>query len=263
MLVSFAHSAQKDYYFMNISLADIAVPYSTSELFKKLGITTLPKSNTVQEKQKHYIPDKSNAISIESNRNNRLTSLAGAMRSKGLGVEAIEAALLATNDAQVMPPLPEREVRQIAASVMRYSSSENVSEIMQSLNDVGNAQRFENMHQDYLRYVLGLETWMIWQDNRWTKDNYGIHVMAMAKMTAGSIFNEAACQTDKDTRIAVSRFANQSNNKVRLNAMIEISARGTAMCVPAEKLETRTAFVPRIRKLARNGSVTTLATVTR
>lgn len=33
--------------------------------------------------------------------------------------------------------------------------------------------------------------------------------------------------------------------------------------VPAEKLETRTAFVPRIRKLARNGSVTTLATVTR
>lgn len=222
---------------MSLILAETTVPYSTDELFKKIGISIQTKSSKVENKQKNHSPDTSNIIAFESNRNNTLTSLAGSMRSKGLGVEAIEAALLAANDAHIMPPLPQHEVRSIAASVMRYTSSEDTSEIMQSLNDVGNSLRFENMHQEYLKYVPEFGAWYIWQANRWERDNHGIHVMAMAKRTAASIFHEAACQSDKDARVAVSRFANASNNKVRLVSMIDISSRGTAMCVPAEKLD--------------------------
>jgi hypothetical protein len=55
-------------------------------------------------------------------RNTTLTSLAGSMRQRGMGREAIEAALLAENKARCDPPLPEGEVRGIAASISKYPS---------------------------------------------------------------------------------------------------------------------------------------------
>jgi len=56
----------------------------------------------------------------EHQRNATLTSLAGAMRRPGMSEDAIAAALLETNATQCLPPLPESEVRAIAASVSRY-----------------------------------------------------------------------------------------------------------------------------------------------
>src|SRR5262245_23057445 len=56
----------------------------------------------------------------EGQRNDTLTSLAGTMRRRGMGVEEIEAALLVTNSERCNPPLPEGEVRKISASVCRY-----------------------------------------------------------------------------------------------------------------------------------------------
>jgi putative DNA primase/helicase len=60
----------------------------------------------------------------EGRRNNTLTSLAGTMRRRGMGVEAIEAALLVTNTQQCDPPLAEDEVRMIARSVGRYQPAQ-------------------------------------------------------------------------------------------------------------------------------------------
>ncbi len=56
----------------------------------------------------------------DGQRNATLASLAGTMRRRGMGQEAITAALLAECDARCQPPLPEAEVRAIAASVARY-----------------------------------------------------------------------------------------------------------------------------------------------
>lgn len=56
----------------------------------------------------------------EGNRNQRLTSLAGAMRKRGMSLTAMKSALLATNTEQCEPPLEEKEVLQIAQSVGRY-----------------------------------------------------------------------------------------------------------------------------------------------
>ena len=53
-------------------------------------------------------------------RNSALTSLAGAMRRRGMSEEAIRAALLAENEQRCDPPLSEDEVRVIARSVGRY-----------------------------------------------------------------------------------------------------------------------------------------------
>lgn len=56
----------------------------------------------------------------QGRRNATLASLAGTMRRRGMSQAAIEAALLAENAARCAPPLPEGEVRAIAASVARY-----------------------------------------------------------------------------------------------------------------------------------------------
>lgn len=57
----------------------------------------------------------------EGERNAMLASLAGSMRRRGMGEPAILAALLAENATRCVPPLPESEVRRIAASIARYA----------------------------------------------------------------------------------------------------------------------------------------------
>lgn len=53
-------------------------------------------------------------------RNNTLTSLAGAMRRKGMSNDSILQALLIENKQKCVPPLSDDEVRKIADSVVRY-----------------------------------------------------------------------------------------------------------------------------------------------
>src|SRR5207245_18530 len=48
-------------------------------------------------------------------------SLAGSMRRRGMGAEAIAAALKVENATRCRPPLPESEVEAIAASIARYA----------------------------------------------------------------------------------------------------------------------------------------------
>ncbi|GHT02073.1 hypothetical protein AGMMS50276_31600 [Synergistales bacterium] len=57
-------------------------------------------------------------------RNATLTSLAGTMQKRGLSDVAILAALMADNTARCNPPLPEAEIKKIAASIGRYPAGE-------------------------------------------------------------------------------------------------------------------------------------------
>ena len=57
---------------------------------------------------------------IQGDRNNGLTSLAGAMRNLGMQENEILQAITAVNDTRCVPPLPDSEVRQIVKSVSRY-----------------------------------------------------------------------------------------------------------------------------------------------
>ena len=56
----------------------------------------------------------------DGHRNVLLTSMAGALRSRGATADAIDAALQGINERDGAPPLPPDEVRQIATSVGRY-----------------------------------------------------------------------------------------------------------------------------------------------
>ncbi len=60
----------------------------------------------------------------EGGRNCYLASMAGTIRNRGVGRETLEKVLLAVNKDICVPPLPEHEVRTIAASIARYPVEE-------------------------------------------------------------------------------------------------------------------------------------------
>lgn len=62
-----------------------------------------------------------NQVINEGERVNTLVSFAGTMRARGMGYEAILAALYAVNDNQTSEPIPESKILDIARSVARYA----------------------------------------------------------------------------------------------------------------------------------------------
>ncbi len=56
----------------------------------------------------------------EGQRDATLTSLAGTMRRRGMSQTAIESALMAENQSRCNPPLSDRDIQRIAASVAKY-----------------------------------------------------------------------------------------------------------------------------------------------
>ena len=95
------HTSGKEYKW----LIDARVPLADMPkcLFRK-PIQTREKTKENQQ-QKVFIN--------EGERDNTLTSMAGAMRNKGMGYEAIYAALQKENETRCVPPLPDADVKRI------------------------------------------------------------------------------------------------------------------------------------------------------
>lgn len=139
----------------------------------------------------------------EGERNSTLTSLAGSMRRPGMTVSEIEAALLRVNADRCRPPLPEAEVRAIAASIGRRppgpsrvgihpSSRSTLAGVDgkaaytpgdSSVSDDGTADRVDHLSRqslaahhfvsracDAVRFDHGRGIWLIWHEHRWRPD---------------------------------------------------------------------------------------------
>lgn len=119
-------------------------------------------SNTPQTVEDERIP--------AGRRNVTLTSLAGSMRRRGMTREAIYAALLVENAKRCDPPLPEDEVRRIAASVSRYEPTPepegNAVEITLQ-RDYGHATVLAPMFMDRYRWAVHRGCWMRYDGTVW------------------------------------------------------------------------------------------------
>jgi len=92
---------------------------ATYTLEEDLPILPFPeKIGKLIGREKKVLEEDDNDLTGE--RNNTLTSIAGTLRSVGLGYEAIFSALDAVNHFQLSDPLPEDEIKTIARSVARY-----------------------------------------------------------------------------------------------------------------------------------------------
>lgn len=80
-------------------------------------------ATTTIKSAEHATKGRSNRTIAEGGRNLTLASLAGSMRHRGMGEPAIYAALVAENASRCVPPLPDDEVKSIAASIASYPAT--------------------------------------------------------------------------------------------------------------------------------------------
>ncbi|MDR7400475.1 MAG: DUF3987 domain-containing protein, partial [Armatimonadota bacterium] len=98
------------------------------EVLRQVGVELDPNPGAAAEPIPERVP--------EGTRNVTLTSLAGSLRRRGLSQGVIEAALAAVNERVCVPPLPEEEVRRIAASVSRYAPAQATPGLVEAPEEV-------------------------------------------------------------------------------------------------------------------------------
>ena len=179
----------------------------------------------------------SNDAAVEiGGRNERLTSLAGSMRRRGMEAEAIEAALQVHNAQRCNPPLPDGEVHAIARSVANYAP--NVSDdAFRTLTDAGNAQRFAQRYSGNVRYVAEWGQWIVWQGTHWEVDTTGA-AMELAKELASAIYGEGDLLANAEIRIDIAKHAKRSASAPRLKAMLELAASQPELVLHASDLDS-------------------------
>ncbi|HEX7273271.1 MAG TPA: phage/plasmid primase, P4 family, partial [Casimicrobiaceae bacterium] len=177
----------------------------------------------------------SNDALVEGSRNDGLTSLAGTMRRRGMSPAAIEAALIAENGQRCSPPLPEDEVQAIACSISNYAPG-SPTDVLRTLNDAGNAERYAKQWGYGVRYVPELGKWLVWNDPHWQLDTVG-ETMEFAKKTAYEIYAEGNQINDTQVRDLIVRHSKTSQQAPRLNAMLELAKSIPSLVLPIAELD--------------------------
>jgi len=109
----------------------------------------------------------------DGSRNSTLASLAGTMRRRGMAAGEIKAALSAINAQRCDPPLPDKEVNNIAASISRYPPAEREQEdepVPPGFTDDALALKFTSKYADDWRYVAPWGHWLHWDGARWLRE---------------------------------------------------------------------------------------------
>lgn len=175
-------------------------------------------------------------------RNEKLTSLAGTMRRRGMGEAEILAALVVANEQRCQPPLEREEVESIARSVASYAPHESPFEAGEApgsipdrgLDDIGNASRFADAHHKALRYCAAWRRWLWWDGRRWQEDD-SLEPLRRARQTARALADEAAAEPDEERRKALLGHARRSAGEPRVRAMLTLAASDTRVVVrPAD-----------------------------
>jgi putative DNA primase/helicase len=162
---------------------------------------------------------------LEGTRNATLTSVAGTLRHRGMDQATILATIAEVNARRCVPPLPEPEVRGIAASVARYEpeGSGKGKRRRFRLTDLGNAERLIHQHGEDLRYCHAWKSWLVWDGRKWARDATA-EVERRAVRTVRSMYAEAARVDDTEKRGRLVSHAKRSESARGIQAMVSLAA---------------------------------------
>lgn len=152
MAVGSTHPSGETYEFVGGS----AVPASVPEFVRNL------KPNRPEIKEGEPITE---------GRNNYLTSVAGKLRGViGLGGDSLEIALLAENERRCYPPLPEDEVKRIAANASKWEPPKTTPEVLiRKTHSGGVAESSQrSQHGPFPRDCEAID----WRSRYMTEDQY-------------------------------------------------------------------------------------------
>jgi putative DNA primase/helicase len=188
--------------------------------------------------------DASDGVVHEGQRHNFLVRLAGKLRAAGLGIEAIESALLRENARRCRPPLPEREVQAIAKSFAKYPPRPNLrsdgagapsglGRLDEAFTDRNLAKIFAGLARERVLYVPQWG-WLVWDGRRWTLDAGGHRVATMAADELPLHFARLAVSAkDSAERREALRAALKAMSRHRISAALEL-AKGWLLAEPSD-----------------------------
>lgn len=205
---------------------DTLIPYN--KLPQRL-LTALngSKPGTMKERGKP-IPD--------GQRNATLTKIAGAMRRQGADQTAIEAALINTS---CETPLPEAEIRAIAASVSRYEpDTGEATPTHFNFTDYGNAERLVKQFSGKMRFNPERGLWLMWNGKYWEWDRGNIRVAQLAKRATRNIYHEAGDELDDKARAKLVKHATESERQARIDSMIKSAESEPGVSVLLSELDS-------------------------
>jgi len=186
----------------------------------------------------------------EGERNQRLTQMAGYLRRRGLDEPTILAMLRPLNEQYCRPPLPDDELQQIANSVARYAPADPVTGVVAAgldpltrysqrdrpLTDLGNAERFQDMFGDRVRFVPAWGRWLVWDGRRWASDDDGT-VQRMAYEVARSIQVEAASHPSAKAKAHLFRWGVNTEMGGRTDLLLRKAEALGGVAVRADRLD--------------------------
>lgn len=186
----------------------------------------------------------SSNVIAEGGRNSAMCSLAGSLRAKGLGEEALRVALLAENEVRCHPPLDPEEVERIARSVARYAPDSRHPE-----TDVGNARRLVDALSGNARFDHASRAWFTFDGRYWRRDADGA-IVREAKSVGDRLLAEAQVINDHDSRKRRIAFALKSQASTRVRAMVELAQSEPGIPVAADAFDRPAQLLN-----ARNGTI--------
>jgi putative DNA primase/helicase len=180
------------------------------------------------------------AVILEGARNQTLFDYACVLYDLGDSSVSVLAKLTEAN-LRCTPPLPTAEIATIAASAERYRKTrrgrpEAPRTTGEHLTDLGNARRLVKLHGHELRYVVECRTWLAWNGRFWERDTSG-EVMRRAKTTVQSMYGEAEATEDSAERQALARWAQSSESKRHLEAMVSLAQTEAEVAISASALD--------------------------
>ena len=89
--------------------------------------------------------------------------------------------------------------------------------------DMGNGKRLARLCGYEIAYCRERGVWFVWNGKIWAEDHGDIEITRKAKSVAKTILVEAAQEPDKDKSDALAKWAMQSQNKTRIEAMIAMA----------------------------------------
>lgn len=126
-----------------------------------------------REQKKTAVKNEAGEKFRQGQRSDSLASLAGSMRRRGMGLASIEAALIEENQSRCEPPLSDKEVHQIAASISRYPAADPTivkNPQFYVYTESGFAEQIADGFRGVARYCALHGCWYLFDGTRWVKD---------------------------------------------------------------------------------------------
>lgn len=164
-------------------------------------------------------------------RNNTLTSLAGAMRRKGMSDAAIYQALLIENKQKCIPPLADHEVKMIADSVTRYtpavSYEQNRDRLQTEWSFCKAIFEFPDNAKDFIEVLP-----MMFQDH--TLAEFWEAIQDNQEVTDAAIQAKILTELERYKDYDVSRLDGYANSIQRFSYLAEVAKKGEALAYQAK-----------------------------